>query len=325
MALVAAGTVAVSPTGAAAALVPPRPGAVITEISPGTEASLPPRLRKALQQSTPWPDVGAMRSVVALQMPRAELTGRECAYLPAILRQTPNLQSIDLSVNSIGPYWTALFDAGLQHTEALTSIELWGCGITDLSGLHLALAHTNTLKTKGITSLGFGSNQLFPHGLRALPAALKETPKLTSLDLSRNPIGEVGAHLLSLGLAKTWDLTRLLLGECKIGPRGAMFLAEGLQHTKDLKELALECNEICAEGAWELVQAFQNTPELETLDLTWNNLGQDGVRALAFALQQCRKLDKLAISGNALDPTVERELSRGIRQTALGLLLPPRD
>lgn len=283
------------------------------------------KLRRALQQSTPWPDRAAMRPMRALQMPRAGLTGRELAYLPALICHTPQLQSIDLSINDFGLYWAALLDASLQYTEEMTSIELWGCGITDLSGLQAALAHTNTLKSRGMTHLGLGGNQLFPPGLRALPAAMKEMPKLTSLDLSRNPIGEAGAHFLALGLAKTWELTKLALGECKIGPRGAMFLAEGLQHTKVLRELTMECNEICAEGAWELVQAFQCTPELETLDLTWNNLGQQGVRALAFALQQCRKLDKLAISGNALDPTVERELCRGIRQTALGLLLPPRD
>jgi len=286
------------------------------------EGRLPHKLQAVLQQ-TPWPDLTQMKNMSTLSIKRAGFGLREVQYLPAVLELTPNIRNLDLSVNNLGSDWCSVLKAGLVHCSDVTTLELCSCNIQDLQGLSCALEETNTATTQGVRRLNLSSNSLMPQSFKALPPALKETPKLISLDLSRNVLGEMGAHFLGRALRHTHALQSLFLGECKIGAGGAKYLSEGLSHITDIRELSLPCNDLGQEGAEELVEGLLQTTMLSALDLTWNSIGQEGIRALALGLQQCRRLKKVSLGGNGLGPSAERELSQGLGQVARGLLLPP--
>jgi len=297
----------------------------------GTAApsALPWRLEQALRRRTPWPSSERMECLQALALD-CEGLGVELQWLPLVLQQTPQLTSLDLSNNELGPDWArALGEAifatcnNLEQTQ-LTELTLQFCRLSNIAGLAAAVDCTNNTGSAGLSSLNLGGNRLGPKALQDLSRVLKQAPNLSRLVLERNPLGPQGAFVLATLLKLTPCLTILRVGECRFGPDGVMDLGEGLLHVRRLQELGLECNNVRPEGANALVEAFQHLPELTELDVSWNKLGQKGVRAIALALRYCRKMNRLVVSSNGLDPAAEREICQGIRQIATGVIEPTR-
>lgn len=271
-----------------------------------------------------------MKSLKALVMEREQLRPSDIRALPLVLRLLPELVALDLSCNDVGPEWVrVLAEAIFATTNDLDQTEfsqlvMQFCGLKSLSGLAAALDCTTNTGSAGMTALNFAGNRLGPKAMEDLYPVAKSAPKLKSLILEKNPLGPDGAFALVSAIRATPELEVLRLGECSIGPDGAADLADGLRELRSLQELGLECNGIGSEGARALVEALQRLEELTSLDVSWNSLGQSGVQQIAVALRYCRRMGRLLVVGNGLDPAAERELSRGVRQIATGVLEPTR-
>mmetsp|Transcript_76010 Transcript_76010/g.211164 ORF Transcript_76010/g.211164 Transcript_76010/m.211164 type:complete len:379 (-) Transcript_76010:147-1283(-) len=295
---------------------------------PGTNSFFPPRLDCALRQQCAWPDVAQMKPVTHLSLAGAGLEEADFGALPVVLQHTPNLKSLDVSHNCLGPSWTRVLAEAFRHTPDLNEFTACGCELEDVAGLDVAakrLFVTNSMGcslSTGLQKLRLGNNFLAAPGLRGLQAALKETPNLEVLELERNPIGHQGAFMVAPALIHVPSLAKLNMGECRIGPRGTVALAAGLCNASCLIELSLECNMIGVEGARELIQVLYNAKKLTSLDLGWNELGPEGMQVVAMAVHHNRKLTRLKLGGNGMDPSAERELMIGLRQIASGTLQP---
>jgi len=162
--------------------------------------------------------------------------------------------------------------AASPHLAKLTSLELWGNGISDAGARALAASP----HLANLTHLDLGNNGIGGAGSRAL-AASRHLGKLTDLDLWGNGIGDAGAQALAAS-RHLGKLTRLDLGYNNIGDAGARALAAS-RHLAKLTHLDLGRNGITDAGA----RAMASSPHLAnltSLELEYNEIGEAALRVV---------------------------------------------
>jgi Ran GTPase-activating protein (RanGAP) involved in mRNA processing and transport len=129
-----------------------------------------------------------------LSLSNCNLTAHSQATLLNLVSLSPNLKSLNLSHNNLGPHGCSDMVAWMTQNEkeqfSLRSLELASCGLGDEGLLQLVsiLGSLNYLgvRDNGITSAGLeavmNSNQMI---------------QLNTLDLANNAIGEQGVHALT--------------------------------------------------------------------------------------------------------------------------------
>jgi len=129
-----------------------------------------------------------------LALSKCGLTEASQATLLNLVSLSPNLRSLDLSNNVLGPTGCADMVTWMMQNEkesfSLRSLELANCGMGD-EGL------VNLVPVLGSLSyLGLRSNQITSSGLEAVMNSLQMI-QLKCLDLASNLIGERGVHALT--------------------------------------------------------------------------------------------------------------------------------
>merc|ERR1712072_609746 len=130
-----------------------------------------------------------------LSLSNCQLTSASQATLLNLVSLSPNLKSLDLSNNRLGPTGCSDMVTWMTQNEkenfSLRSLELANCGLGDdgFFGLVPILG--------ALTYLGARSNGITSAGLDAVMNSNQVVMKLKRLDLADNLIGEQGVHALT--------------------------------------------------------------------------------------------------------------------------------
>ena len=203
--------------------------------------------------------------------------GHDKSSLCTALKCCTNLQTLDLSDNSIGS------DGAVVLAERLK------CG----------------------TNLQY--NCIGSDGAVALAEGLKCCTNLHTLNLSYNSIGSDGGMALAEGLKCCTNLQTLYLSYNSIGSNGGVALAEGLKCCTNLQTLCLSYNNIGSDGAVALAEGLKCCTNLHTLNLSYNSIGSDGGMALAEGLKCCTNLQTLYLSYNSIGSNGGVTLAEGLK------------
>ena len=221
-----------------------------------------------------------------------------------------NLQTLNLSFNSIGSDGAVALSEGLKCCTNLQTLDLSFNSI----GSDGAVALSEGLKCcTNLQTLNLHSNSISSDGAVALAEGLKCCTNLQTLDLSYNSIGSDGAVALAEGLKCCINLQILHLSSNSIGSDGAVALAEGLKCCINLQELGLHTNSIGSDGAVALVEGLKCCTNLQTLNLHSNIISSDGAVALAEGLKCCTNLQTLNLIGNSIGSDGAVALAEGLK------------
>lgn len=130
-----------------------------------------------------------------LSLSNCKLTAASQATLLNLVSLSPNLKSIDLSNNNLGPTGCSDMVTWMMQNEkenfSLRSVELANCGLGD-DGFYRLVPILGSL-----TYLGARSNGITSAGLDAVMNSNQVVMKMKVLDLADNLIGEQGVHALT--------------------------------------------------------------------------------------------------------------------------------
>ena len=212
------------------------------------------------------------------------------------LKCCANLQTLDLSYNSIGSDGAVALAEGLKCCTNLKTLNLRnnGIGTDGVVALAEGLKCCTNLQTLDLMSNSIGSD-----GEVALAGGLKCCTNLQKLNLNNNIFFSDGAVALTGGLKCCTNLQTLNLMSNYIGSDGAVALAGGLKCCTNLKILNLRDNGIGSDGVVALAEGLKCCTNVQTLDLSYNSIGSDGAVALAEGLKCCTNLQTLDLSYNS--------------------------
>jgi len=129
-----------------------------------------------------------------LSLSSCSLTAASQATLLNLVSLSPNLRSLDLSDNALGPHGCADMVMWMTQNEkdnfSLRSLELASCGLGDEGLVQLVPILAS------VTYLGVRSNGITCAGLEAVMHS-NQMIQLRTLDLAGNQIGERGVHALT--------------------------------------------------------------------------------------------------------------------------------
>jgi len=132
--------------------------------------------------------------LVELSLASCGFTGKSKEPLKTLVSMSPNLRTLDLSKNDLGPNGCCSMISWMGQCEAvnfsLRNLELADCNLGDEGFLSF-------LPVLGLVSyLGMSGNRVTSAGLEAVMSS-QQMIQLRCLDLSRNGIGEQGVHALT--------------------------------------------------------------------------------------------------------------------------------
>jgi Ran GTPase-activating protein (RanGAP) involved in mRNA processing and transport len=129
-----------------------------------------------------------------LSLSKCALTAKSQSTLLNLVSLSPNLRSLDLSNNDLGPYGCADMVEWMTQNEkdnfSLRSLELGNCDIGDDGFFRLVPV------MGALTYLGLRSNGITSAGLERVMRSNRRI-QLKALDLAGNLIGEQGVHALT--------------------------------------------------------------------------------------------------------------------------------
>ncbi len=230
--------------------------------------------------------------------------------LATSLKSCTNLQTLEISNNSIGSEGTVALADGLKSCTNLQTLNISKNSIGSEGAVALAddLKSCINLQTLGISLNGIGSE-----GAVALADGLKSCTNLQTLNINYNSIGSVGAVALADGLKSCTNLQTLNISLNSIGSEGAVALADGIKSCTNLQTLNISYNSVGSEGAVALADNLKSCTNLQTLDISYNLIGSEGAVALAGGLKSCTNLQTLNISKNSIGSQGAVVLADGLK------------
>ena len=195
------------------------------------------------------------RKAQTLSLQACELGLAEAEVVGWLLRHNPNLRSLDVSRNPLGPAGAACLGRALPHAAQLRE---------------LALNYTHLCGTSA-------------SGVDALSTGVAGHPSLRTLELGGNAIGANGGMgvrgLVSALSHPEGGLAVLKLGGNALGPAGTAAIASVLLERATLTNLDLSANQLtgvwgkCLDGVRALAMALACNSSLKELDLSANAIG----------------------------------------------------
>eukprot|EP00920_Eleutheroschizon_duboscqi_P034430 GHVT01082633.1.p1 GENE.GHVT01082633.1~~GHVT01082633.1.p1 ORF type:complete len:496 (+),score=85.04 GHVT01082633.1:1063-2550(+) len=245
-------------------------------------------------------------AVVSIDLPSSDLGNSAAFSLSALMCHCPNLQSLCLKNNCIGPagclaLCSALrpFDSSSVSRAGLRVLDLSGNPLEKLGGLAVVDALLGGLRPTespmnsgsdgGTTAATFAPAN---HTASSAPIgknAPKNADKLPSLS---PPLGPPHRHLTTLDLSCTRASIDVLTVAC-----------EAALHAPILEKLLLDDASIFsleAEHALHISRLISGTRSLRLLSLRKLRLGDSGAEAIAEALKANRTLEELYMSSNQI-------------------------
>ncbi|NXN12747.1 LRC31 protein, partial [Indicator maculatus] len=217
-----------------------------------------------------------------LKITDCNLTAKDGESLAEILTVIPNLEVLDLSINTqIGSSVKAIAQ-DLKHVPGLKELNLHMCGLKhdSLQGLDAALQHLAVLR-----KLDISCNKEIGGGFKDLTAHLASLKNLEVLDLHRCCLTEEDVTVLSQVIPLLSNLQELNLSSNKnVGVSPEPLLGR-LRFLPKLRSLAISNCDLGEESFSSLAEAALHLPELEILDLSWNKCVGGNLKLLLGALK----------------------------------------
>ncbi len=226
------------------------------------------------------------------------------------LKSCTNLQTLNISLNSVGSEGAVALADGLKSCTNLQTLNIRGNSV----GSEGAVALADGLKScTNLQTLDICHNSIDSEGAVALADGLKSWTNLQTLNISGNSIGSEGAVALADGLKFCTYLQTLDIYHNSIGSEGAVALADGLKSCTNLQTLDICHNSIDSEGAVALADGLKSWTNLQTLNISGNSIGLEGAAALADGLKSCTNLQTLNISLNSVGSEGAVALADGLK------------
>ncbi|XP_062479352.1 NACHT, LRR and PYD domains-containing protein 6 isoform X2 [Pezoporus occidentalis] len=245
-----------------------------------------------------------------LRLGGCSITAAGCRALASVLAAAPGLALLDLSDNAVGDGGVRELCAALRGPgRGLRKLELWQCGLTELSCETLAAVLPDS---PSLAELHLGGNAVGDGGVKRLSPGLRDPRcRLRSLRLWQCGLTELSCETLAAVLPDSPSLAELHLGGNAVGDGGVKRLSPGLRDPRcRLRSLSLwQCGLLgaCCEDVCSVLRAGC---ALETLDLSENNLDNGSVRALCRALEQHPgSLQRLWLPSSGLDEETLQEVA----------------
>mmetsp|Transcript_44068 Transcript_44068/g.129857 ORF Transcript_44068/g.129857 Transcript_44068/m.129857 type:complete len:673 (-) Transcript_44068:27-2045(-) len=193
--------------------------------------------------------------------------------LIAAIKGMPNLSSLNLGDNRLGPQGATELAKVLPECTALVSLSLddnvlcgrkkYGGGTYTIKGI---TALCEGIKQSNIQSLSLNGNLLFDEGAAELAKALPECKSLVSLSLDNNAL--CGLYNTNFGMVGIYTT------------EGITALSEGIKQS-NITSLSLDRNVLDAKGAAELAKALPECKALVSLSVNNNGITGEAAQDLA--------------------------------------------
>ncbi|NXF94393.1 LRC31 protein, partial [Eubucco bourcierii] len=228
-----------------------------------------------------------------LKITDCNLTAKDGESLAEILTMIPNLEVLDLSINThIGSSMKAIAQ-DLKNVPGLKELNLHMCGLKQdsLQGLDAALQHLAELR-----KLDISCNKEIGGGFKDFAAHLASLKNLEVLDLHQCCVTEEDVTVLSQVIPLLSSLQELNLSSNKnIGVSPDPLLGR-LRFLPKLKSVAISNCDLGEELFSSLAEAALHLPELEILDLSWNKCVGGNLKLLLGALKLATEIQVLRLS-----------------------------
>ncbi len=138
--------------------------------------------------------------------------------------KAPELESLELNVNKIGPAGLAAI-VGSALSNGLSHIDISYNNLGDEGAEHLArlIARSSTMRIVVANSC-----EIKARGIAAISAAVEKSSSLETLVLRGTEAGKEGAEALASGVVSCGRLRQLDIGMTKLGEEGAEILAKAI-------------------------------------------------------------------------------------------------
>ncbi|XP_068939765.1 leucine-rich repeat-containing protein 31 [Petaurus breviceps papuanus] len=264
-----------------------------------------------------------VRKLKNLQLSNCRLTADDVLALGEALKNTPDLEELNLSWNNnVGGNLSQVLQ-GIQEGSKVQILKLTDCDLTaedavsvgqvlprmpslqvldlsinrkigcSLTSIVQGLKNTPNLKVLKLQTCG-----LTQGSVQILGAAFGHLPELRTLDLSSNK--EVGggfkdsaAHLAHLGHLQVLDLH-----QCSLSEEDVASLTQVIPLLSSLQELDLSANKKVGSASENLLSRLRFLPELAALAINGCTLGKEAFTALAEASVYLPALKILDLSWN---------------------------
>ncbi|XP_009900671.2 leucine-rich repeat-containing protein 31 [Dryobates pubescens] len=228
-----------------------------------------------------------------LKITDCNLTAKDGESLAEILTVIPNLEVLDLSINThIGSSMKALAQ-DLKNVPGLKELNLHMCGLKhdSLQGLDAALQHLAELR-----KLDISCNKEIGGGFKDFTAHLAILKNLEVLDLHQCCVTEEDVTVLSQVIPLLSNLQELNLSSNKnVGVSPDPLLGR-LRFLPKLRSVAISNCDLGEEPFSSLAEAALHLPELEILDLSWNKCVGGNLKLLLGALKLATEIRVLRLS-----------------------------
>ncbi|XP_068001062.1 leucine-rich repeat-containing protein 31 [Melanerpes formicivorus] len=228
-----------------------------------------------------------------LKITDCNLTAKDGESLAEILTVIPNLEVLDLSINThIGSSMKAIAQ-DLKNVPGLKELNLHMCGLKhdSLQGLDAALQHLAELR-----KLDISCNKGIGGGFKDFTAHLASLKSLEVLDLHQCGVTEEDVTVLSQVIPLLSNLQELNLSSNKnVGVSPDPLLGR-LRFLPKLRSVAISNCDLGEESFSSLAEAALHLPELEILDLSWNKCVGGNLKLLLGALKLATEIRVLRLS-----------------------------
>ena len=200
----------------------------------------------------------------------------------ALLSQHPNLSTLKLSNNGLGP------SGGTVIAHALKSLANKARDEHRISNLRRVICGRNRLENGSASAwaeafaahgtlieVRMYQNGIRMEGITALAQGLTACKNLRILDLQDNTAIEAGSRALAQALPSWPELRTLNLSDCLLKSRGSLAIANALDKgfNPNLEELLLQSNEVDAKTVEVLALAVSHhLPHLSKIELNGNRV-----------------------------------------------------
>ncbi|DBA01942.1 TPA: hypothetical protein N0F65_006675 [Lagenidium giganteum] len=223
------------------------------------------------------------------------------------LENKPNLTSLDISQNEIGP----LSARSLRKyiSSSMCTVKVLVLNEADIDDHECALFMNAFEQNKSVEQLLMRSNRIgqsenFGTATISSTAALRTINDGTEEEHSK--VGVTGGEAIGEMLNVNLNIQILDLAWNALRISSSAAIANALQLNYNLKELNISYNGCADWGAMVFGQALRTNTKLERLNLAYNSIGAKGGLVLASGLHSNKGLVELILDGNNLGYTSGR-------------------
>jgi len=224
-------------------------------------------------------------------------------HVPQLLAQAVNqMEEANLYISQLTPQQVTAICTAMAEGSKLKTLNLSCTNLSSVDADILARAVTR------LEEVWLGCNELTPHQVEAIFAALSTSSQLKTLDLGGNNLSAVDAKILAQPVTQ---LEEVNLYKTQLTPEQVTAICTAIAGDSQLKTLELTGSDLSRVDAEILAKAIT---KLEEVELVNTQMTPQQVEAIFAALNGPTQLKRLIISANNLSTVDPRELALAVNK-----------